>query len=137
MLVYTLILVPLTLVPVLYGGLGAIYGVGAAALGGWLLLDVIRVMRARDFTAPAWRLYRTSLLYLALLFGVMAADSVLGGGGAAGRAGAGGASRSRCGGGDGAGGRTLDPGVVAGSGCTPWSHERRAPGDTIAGGSFA
>jgi heme o synthase len=79
MLVYTLILVPLTLVPVLYGGLGAIYGVGAAALGGWLLLDVIRVMRARDFTAPAWRLYRTSLLYLALLFGVMAADSVLGG----------------------------------------------------------
>ena len=74
MLIYTLILVPLTLGPVTYGGLGLVYGVLALALGGWFLLGVLRVARATDIVRPAWSLYRNSLLYLALLFVAMAVD---------------------------------------------------------------
>jgi len=74
MLWYTLILVPLTLLPVAFGALGIPYLVMAAALGGWLLLGVIRVMRADDFVKPAWSVYKYSLLYLALLFAAMVVD---------------------------------------------------------------
>ncbi len=75
MLIYTVALIVLSVVPVSYGGLGLVYGVLALALGGWLLAGVIRVWRATDRTAPAWALYRTSLLYLALLFGAMVIDA--------------------------------------------------------------
>ncbi len=78
MLMYTLVLIPLTLVPVTYGGLGPVYGVLALALGLWLLRDVLRLIRAVDLTRPAWTLYRNSLLYLALLFVVMAVDGAIG-----------------------------------------------------------
>jgi len=74
MLWYTLILLPLTLLPVAFGALGLPYFVMAAALGGWLLLGVIRVMRAADFVKPAWSVYKYSLLYLALLFAAMVVD---------------------------------------------------------------
>jgi heme o synthase len=77
MLWYTLFLVPLSLTPVLYGGMGMLYGVLALALGGWLLHGVVEVMRAANFTKPAWALYRNSLLYLALLFVAMALDGVV------------------------------------------------------------
>ena len=40
-------------------------------------VGVVRVVRATDFTAPAWALYRTSLLYLALLFGAVLADGLV------------------------------------------------------------
>src|SRR5215212_5723991 len=58
MLWYTLILVPLTLLPVAFGALGLLYLVSAALLGGALLAGVIRVMRASDFTKPAWSVYK-------------------------------------------------------------------------------
>jgi protoheme IX farnesyltransferase len=74
MLWYTLILVPLTLLPVAFGALGLLYFVSAALLGGALLAGVIRVMRASDFTKPAWSVYKFSLLYLALLFAAMVVD---------------------------------------------------------------
>src|SRR3954471_18660939 len=74
MLWYTLILVPLTLLPVAFGALGVFYLVCAALLGGALLAGVIRVMRASDFTKPAWSVYKFSLLYLALLFAAMVVD---------------------------------------------------------------
>ena len=74
MLWYTLILLPITLLPVAFGALGLPYFVMAATLGGWLLLGVIRVMRAADFVTPAWSLYKFSLLYLALLFAAMVID---------------------------------------------------------------
>ena len=77
MLVYTLVLIPLSLVPVSYGGLGWVYGALALGLGLWLLRDVLRLRRAANLTAPAWTLYRNSLLYLALLFAAMALDGVL------------------------------------------------------------
>jgi protoheme IX farnesyltransferase len=74
MLWYTLILLPLSLLPVAFGALGLPYLVMAALLGGWFLLGVVRVMRASDFVKPAWSLYKFSLFYLALLFAAMVVD---------------------------------------------------------------
>jgi len=77
MLWYTMILVPLTLLPVAFGALGAPYLVMSALLGAWLLVGVVRVMRATEFQKPAWSLYKFSLLYLALLFAAMVVDRAL------------------------------------------------------------
>jgi protoheme IX farnesyltransferase len=77
MLWYTLILLPLTVLPVAFGALGIPYLVAASLLGGWLLVGVIRVMRAQDFVKPAWSVYKYSLLYLALLFAAMVVDRAL------------------------------------------------------------
>src|SRR5678815_1594053 len=74
MLWYTLILLPLTLLPYAFGVLGPVYLTLAAVLGAKFLVDVIRVMRATDWTKAAWRLYKYSLLYLALLFAAMVVD---------------------------------------------------------------
>ena len=74
MLWYTVILLPLTLLPWAFGAFGAIYLASALLLGTLLLGGVIRVIRAAQWTAPAWRLYKFSLLYLALLFVAMAVD---------------------------------------------------------------
>ncbi|GAC1514877.1 MAG: hypothetical protein NVS1B4_03660 [Gemmatimonadaceae bacterium] len=78
MLWYTLILIPLTLLPVSLGVLGSPYFVSALLLDGYLLVGVVRVVRARDWSAPAWHVYKYSLLYLALLFVAMAGDRAIG-----------------------------------------------------------
>jgi protoheme IX farnesyltransferase len=77
MLWYTMILIPLTLLPVAFGALGVPYLVMSALLGAWLLVGVVRVMRATEFQKPAWALYKFSLLYLALLFAAMVVDRAL------------------------------------------------------------
>jgi protoheme IX farnesyltransferase len=74
MLWYTLILIPLTLLPVAFGAFGVVYFVSASALGGWLLAGVIRIRRAEMWTKTAWKVYKFSLLYLALLFVAMVID---------------------------------------------------------------
>ena len=71
---YTIILLALTLLPVALGTLGVPYLVSAVALGGWLLRGVWQVRQASDWTAPAWSVYKYSLLYLALLFVAMVVD---------------------------------------------------------------
>ena len=77
MLAYTLILLPLTLMPTFFGAMGAFYGVAAALLGARLLWYCIQLLRARSVTPLAWRMYRYSLLYLALLFVAMGIDRAL------------------------------------------------------------
>jgi protoheme IX farnesyltransferase len=74
MLWYTLILNPLTLLPVAFGAFGSVYLVSAAALGGVLLAGVVRIRRTELWTKAAWKLYKFSLLYLALLFVAMVVD---------------------------------------------------------------
>jgi heme o synthase len=74
MLWYTLILIPLTLLPYAFGVLGPIYLASAAILGVIFLVEVLRVTRATEWTKPAWRLYKFSLLYLALIFTAMVVD---------------------------------------------------------------
>jgi protoheme IX farnesyltransferase len=77
MLWYTMILIPLTLLPAAFGAFGMVYLASAAVLDVLFLLSVISVVRATDYTRAAWKSYRLSLLYLALLFVAMAVDRQL------------------------------------------------------------
>jgi protoheme IX farnesyltransferase len=77
MLIYTLLLIPLTLMPTVFGALGLFYGAVALALGAGLLWHCLRVLREVDLTPSAWRMYRFSLLYLALLFVAMGVDRAI------------------------------------------------------------
>ena len=74
MLWYTLVLIALTILPAAFGAFGLIYLLSALVLGALLLAGVVRVRRATEWAAPAWRVYKFSLLYLALLFVAMAVD---------------------------------------------------------------
>ncbi len=78
MLWYTLILIGVTVLPASFGAFGIVYLVSSLALGGILLWGIVRMMRATDWTARAWWVYKYSLLYLALLFGAMVADRKIG-----------------------------------------------------------
>jgi heme o synthase len=73
---YTGLLVVLTLLPVAFGFFGAIYALAAVALGGAFLVLALRLQRRAD-RACALRTYLYSLAYLALLFGAMVLDSRL------------------------------------------------------------
>jgi heme o synthase len=74
---YTIILLPLTILPWAMGALGWLYLASALVLGTILLRGVVRVVRADDFVKPAWSVYKYSLLYLALLFTAMAVDRLV------------------------------------------------------------
>jgi protoheme IX farnesyltransferase len=71
---YTLILIGLTVMPFAFGAFGIIYLVSAIVLGLILLGGIVKMRAASDWTAPAWWVYKYSLLYLALLFVAMAVD---------------------------------------------------------------
>lgn len=74
-LLYTVLLVVLTLVLTPFGLMGNLYFVSALVLGGLFLRDAYHLWQARTLQA-AKRLYLTSMLYLAVLFVAMAADRV-------------------------------------------------------------
>ena len=74
MLWYTVILIGISVLPVAFGAFGAIYFGSALVLGLLLLQGIIRMRSAKDWTAPAWWVYKYSLLYLALLFAAMVID---------------------------------------------------------------
>jgi heme o synthase len=86
-LLYTLLLVPLTVLPFALGTAGWGYLAAALALGGLFLRHAWAVWRdrqdevGRSLTGdlPAKRAFRFSLLYLALLFVALAADRLLAG----------------------------------------------------------
>ena len=73
---YTLVLVAFTLLPVATGFLGAIYALAAIVLGGAFTVLAVR-LRRKPSRAAALRLYLSSLAYLALLFCAMALDRVV------------------------------------------------------------
>ena len=77
MLLYTLALIPVTLLPWPLGVASVLYAAAALALGLWFLVRVARVASGAATTMQLWSAYRTSLLYLALLFTAMAVDVVL------------------------------------------------------------
>ncbi len=72
-LIYTALLVPLSLAPVALGMAGAIYGAVAAAMGGYFLWLALRVRRARD-DASARRMFGFSIVYLFALFAALIAE---------------------------------------------------------------
>ncbi|MBN8888905.1 MAG: protoheme IX farnesyltransferase [Rhodospirillales bacterium 70-18] len=83
---YTLLLVPLTLLPWALHTAGAIYGLSALALGLGFLASVWRVARDRQDArgvsltndAPARAAFKYSILYLFVLFAAMAVDRLVG-----------------------------------------------------------
>jgi protoheme IX farnesyltransferase len=76
MVVYTIGLVIVTLLPGVLGLLGPLYLAAAGVLGAWFLWSGIRLVRERS-DAAARGVFRTSLLYLALLYAAMLADLLL------------------------------------------------------------
>jgi protoheme IX farnesyltransferase len=73
---YSIILLPLTLVPWALGYTGAVYGLSAALLGILFLVGAVRV--ARDKTERTARgLFGFSILYLFLLFALIIADAMM------------------------------------------------------------
>jgi protoheme IX farnesyltransferase len=84
--IYTLLLLPLSLAPWLIGFSGVVYGVSAALLGVGFLLCVWRVATDRQDAAgisltndaPAKMAFRYSILYLFALFAALAVDRLAG-----------------------------------------------------------
>ncbi len=76
-LLYSVVLVGITLVPFFAGTLGLLYLVAAVALGG-VFLGLAWRLRSDLSRARAGLLFHYSLLYLALLFVAMAADPLIG-----------------------------------------------------------
>ncbi len=83
--IYTAILLPMTLAPWLIGFAGPVYGMAAIALGAGFLAHAVRTLReAQDEAgrslandAAARATFRYSLWYLFALFGVLALDKLL------------------------------------------------------------
>ncbi len=73
---YSLVLVGVTLLPVAWRTFGAVYLASAAVLGAWFLLLAWR-LRVEPTPARASGLFHYSLAYLALLFVAMAVDPLL------------------------------------------------------------
>jgi protoheme IX farnesyltransferase len=73
---YTVILVIASLFLPLFGFAGVIYLVMASLLGIWLIAAAWRVWKGTG-TKVAWMLYRTSSMYLAILFVALIVDALL------------------------------------------------------------
>ncbi|WP_421935204.1 heme o synthase [Pelagibius sp.] len=72
-LLYSLLLAPLGLAPALLGTAGIIYGLVAAAMGGFFVLLALRVLRDESDRA-AKQLFGFSILYLFVLFSLIIVD---------------------------------------------------------------
>ena len=79
---YTLVLVPVTLLPWAFGMAGMVYGLSALVLGLGFLVSAWRVKRdeqdaagtSRTNDAPARSAFRYSIIYLFVLYGALAVD---------------------------------------------------------------
>ena len=69
-LIYTLLLVPLSFAPVALGTAGLIYAAAAAAVGAYLLWLAVQIVRTRSDRA-ARRMFGFSILYLFVLFAAL------------------------------------------------------------------
>jgi protoheme IX farnesyltransferase len=73
---YSLVLFATSLLLIPLGHLGAVYGATAVVLGGWFVWRALRLWRSASAAEPI-RLFRFSIVYLALLFASVAVDAVL------------------------------------------------------------
>jgi protoheme IX farnesyltransferase len=76
-LLYSMGLVMVSLLPGVWGDAGLIYAAAAAALGAGFLYFAVRLFRNASARASA-ELFRYSIAYLALLFGAIAVDALVG-----------------------------------------------------------
>jgi protoheme IX farnesyltransferase len=73
---YAVLLVGMTLIPVALGALGPLYFAAALVLGAGFLRGAL-VLRREATSARAWRLFKFSNIYLALLYAAMVIDRLL------------------------------------------------------------
>jgi len=81
MLIYTLVLVPVALAPTLLGSVGWLYGAVALVMSLAFIAHAVAVWRAPDDRrghAVARRMFKFSLLYLAILFAALPLDLLVG-----------------------------------------------------------
>ena len=76
-LIYTVLLLPLSLAPCLFGQVGFVYGAGALALSSGFVAHAWRLWR-EDSDPTAMRAFRFSIIYLFALFGLLLVDHWLG-----------------------------------------------------------
>ena len=77
-LLYSLALVPISLLPWVLGFAGSFYGFAAAMLGGTMVLLSFQLCRSSDEDGrPARRLFVFSMLYLSLIFAVLLMNGAL------------------------------------------------------------
>ena len=84
-MLYTMLLVPVSLLPWVLGYAGPVYGLSAVGLGIWFLLASWGVLHDKQDAAgvsltgdaPAKWAFRVSLVYLFALFGALAADYLI------------------------------------------------------------
>ncbi len=79
MLLYTVVLLPLTVSPYFFGATGLVYAGGAALLGVLFIASAIGVWREPDAAGDrrARKMFGFSILYLFLLFALLLADLVV------------------------------------------------------------
>jgi protoheme IX farnesyltransferase len=80
MLIYTLVLVPVALAPTLLGSVGWLYGAVALAMSAAFIVHAVAVWHAPDDRRghrAARRMFKFSLLYLAILFAALPLDRML------------------------------------------------------------
>ncbi len=76
-MLYTILTVPLSLLPWWMGFAGVVYGVTAAGLGGLFLLKAILLLKNKD-EQSARKMFFFSILYLFVLFAVMGTEALIG-----------------------------------------------------------
>jgi protoheme IX farnesyltransferase len=76
-LVYTLIMLPVTLTPLYFGHLGWAYGGVAIASGAWFTWWNFKAIKADD-RAVDWKMFKASVVYLGVLFTAMIGDFAAG-----------------------------------------------------------
>jgi protoheme IX farnesyltransferase len=76
-LVYTVLLIPVTVLPYVLGASGKIYLCSALALGGFYLWKTVQLL-GRETKEDAKKLFWISILYLFLLFAMLFVDVIVG-----------------------------------------------------------
>jgi protoheme IX farnesyltransferase len=77
-LIYCILLVPISILPCILGLAGAIYGATAGMSGAAMILLAVQLCRSSDAEkGPAPRLFAFSILYLFMLFATLLADAAM------------------------------------------------------------
>ncbi len=75
-LIYSVLMLPVSLAPWALGAAGFLYAVGAAVLSAIFVAGAVAVAVRRNDASARW-MFRYSIVYLALVFALLAADRVL------------------------------------------------------------
>ena len=75
-LIYCILLVPISILPCILGLAGAIYGATAGMSGAAMILLAVQLCKSSD-AGPAPRLFAFSILYLFMLFATLLVDATM------------------------------------------------------------